>query len=483
MTVIDQNKENLDVFIQEKDKDIAILYGRSGMGKTTYLKNLLKKYDGFYFNAYSATVNIELSLLYKTFCYSVEKSYKKSKDNLTLEYILDEITAYAEGVDKSYLFIIDNFVEFVKASNDFNKILQNYVQNKWVKSNIRLIVCSDSFLGVDKYLFSKKSVWKKEKKCIILFDCIPFSKAYRYLNCKNNMEYILKYGITGGIPELIYNANIVKNNMEIDNKTGKCAFLEKCFPIDKYNKSNIEYVMKNDLRELSYYNSLLSILSDGYQRVNDISDVFNKPKDIVVPYLKTLIKLNLVKKETPVTERLNRRKTRYSISNSSDIFWYKFIVKEMPYIENHLTYPEFQKDELIKFKKRVFIDICKEYLMKQSENSKLPINIKEIGNWWKNNDEKRTTVGFDIVGVGEIEQKEAFIFSRCFCKSTKVELSELKDLIELTKKMKKKGENYYIVFSVTGFDENSLTAAKAIKNIILVDFDKILSYYNNENNQ
>lgn len=474
MEKTNRKKENLKDFIDKKDSDVAIIYGRSGMGKTTYLENLLSMYDGFYFSAYSTTSEMELNLLYKEFLLSKNFNFKinvRSK-NLTLKGILEEITDYAKDKKQPYLVIIDNFVEFVKADDEFNKILKKFVLNEWKDANLRLFLCSDSFIGMDNYVLSKKSIWRNVKKCTVLFDSLPFSEAVKKLNCKTDMDYILEYGITGGIPELM---DASYDNYAISEK--KESLLENCFPTDKYRKSNPEYAMRNDLREFAYYNRLMSILAEGVQRVNEISEIFGKPKDVVVPYLKTLIKLDLVKKETPVTEKLNRRKTRYSIKNSSDIFWYKFIVSELSYIETKNKYPELDEEELLKFEKRVFIDICKEYLIKKSGQGEFNFELKDIGNWWKNDEENHTTEGFDIVGLGKNDIEEATVFSRCFCSKNPVQMQELKDLINLTKNVKRRGENYYVFFSVSGFNENALTAASAIKNIILVDLDKIISDY------
>jgi AAA+ ATPase superfamily predicted ATPase len=236
--------------------------------------------------------------------------------------------------------------------------------------------------------------------------------------------------------------------------------------------ANPETAMKNDLREPAYYNRMMQVLASGVQRVNEISEIVGKPKDIVVPYLKTLINLSLVKKETPITEKNNRRKTRYSLTNSADKFWYKYIVPALPVIEN--TGEELKVTNTEEFERSVFIDICKEYLMVKSQGDDLPFTLEEVGNWWENNDEEHTTVGFDAVGLGTNGDEDASVFCRCYYSDKQIEIQELKELIELTKKVRRRGDNFYMVFSAAGFSDHALTVASAIKNIILVDLNTII---------
>jgi hypothetical protein len=68
------------------------------------------------------------------------------------------------------------------------------------------------------------------------------------------------------------------------------------------------------------------------------------------------------------------------------------------------------------------------------------------------------------------------IFGRCYFGEKKpVDMASLKGLIDLTKKVREKGEvDYYIAFSNNGFHDTALTAAGAIKNIILISMEDIV---------
>jgi predicted transcriptional regulator len=223
---------------------------------------------------------------------------------------------------------------------------------------------------------------------------------------------------------------------------------------------------------------MLSCLAQGNQRVNQISREVHKPKDVVVPYMNTLMAMGMVTKETPITERTNRKKTRYSIVNTADLFWYRYMPKNMNavYQEDETAIENLLETMLTDsndYLKTVFINLCKEYLM-NSGNDTLPFQIEEIGNWWMNDEENQVSVGFDIVGLGKSGNRDVTVYAMCYYDDKPIEIHELKALIELTKQLEQEGDVYYIIFSKAGFHENAQTVAVTIKNIMLISLDEIL---------
>jgi hypothetical protein len=241
-----------------------------------------------------------------------------------------------------------------------------------------------------------------------------------------------------------------------------------------------EEIMGIELREFAYYNRMLTTLAMGLQRVNQISLEVGKPKDVVVPYMNTLMSIGMVTKDTVITEKTNRKKTRYSIVNTSDLFWFRYIARHMD------LYYKGDSDALLtvtlshaeSYLQEVFIRLCREYLVTLSKENRLPFTIDEIGNWWENDEEAHTSDGFDLVALGsEPGGKSAIMFARCYYTDTPVEIATLKELIELTKKAKHKNSSnedvFYVAFSSSGFNENAQTVASAIKNIMLVPLEEI----------
>ena len=446
-------------YVKARDR-VACIYGRAGIGKTTLLREFSKDKKTIYFTAYATTDEAELELL--------AAAIGVNKPVYTLENLLDEISAI--GQREPVLVIIDHYPNFVKANAGYDKILHEYVTEKWARMPIKLILCGDSYLSMEKKVYGKKALWKDSLSLVMELEPMNFFDSRQFFTDAKDEDAVMYYGLTGGLPYVLSN---LSGDVE--------GSIMRLFLRDEDDITlHPERALSSELRELSYYNRMLATLASGKTRVNAISAEVGKPKDVVVPYMNTLMAIGVVKKENPVTEKTNRKKTRYSIKNSYDRFWYQYIVPNMA-----LYYRgEYAKiissrimPKLDEFRQAVFISMCREYLERENEKGTLPFTIDEIGNWWENDEEKHTSEGFDLVAIGRNQDKNSIIFSRCYYTDKPVEIATLKALIELTKHARHKSGSdvFYLVFSSCGFHENTQTVAATIKNIMLISLSDILA--------
>ena len=453
-----KEKAALNSFYEKARERVACVYGRTGIGKTTMLKEFSKDKKTIFFTAYATTDEAELALL--------AAAIGVDWPTYTLEGLLDEVSEI--GRHEPVLLVIDHYPNFIKADGRYDQVLFEYVTDKWVRLPIKVILCGDSYLAMEKRVYGKKALWKKELSLVMEVEPMDFYDSRSFFPDAKEEDALMYYGMTGGIPYALSNL--------VDDVEGS---MMRLFLREEDDVTLLpEKTMAMDLRELSYYNRMLATLASGKNRVNAISAEVGKPKDIVVPYMNTLMAIGVVKKENPVTEKTNRKKTQYSIVNSYDRFWYQFIVPNMALYyrgEFGQLLTEKVMPQLDTFKQYVFTRMCREYLLKENGRKSLPLEIEEIGNWWENDDEKHTTDGFDLVALGKREGKSAIVFARCYYTRTPVEIATLKELIELTKHARHKGEEdvFYLVFSNCGFHENTMTVAATIKNIMLISLADI----------
>ena len=465
--------ELLNGFYEGEDASVAVVSGQIGIGKTTLLKEFAADKNAIFFEAYETTSKHQLERLSKVM--GVSKT-------LDAEGFCKEISKRA--AKSKQLIIIDQYPHIVKADPDFDKLLHQYIAGEWKDLPIKLILCSDAFMLVDKYIKGKKAIWKNEIALDLVVKPLGFYDSCQFFADASPKEAAFLYGITGGIPHNLARTAALLNvdgfenysikPIEGDDKVKEVAvrlFLDK----DSKLGLNPEEVMATELRELSYYNYMLATLAKGLNRVNQISAEVEKPKDVVVPYLNSLMSIGVCTKDTAITEITNRKKTRYSIVNTSTLFWYKLIVPAYDdYVAGNVeSVWQSVQDGIDEYMQDVFIKICGEYLYDRSEKNQLPFTVEEIGNWWVNDDEAGTTDGFDLVSLGKCDGKSATIFAQCYYNHEPIEVAQLKSLIEKTKQLHRQGDAFYLVFSNAGFHENAITISSAIKNIMLITLDEM----------
>lgn len=83
-------------------------------------------------------------------------------------------------------------------------------------------------------------------------------------------------------------------------------------------------LLKQELREPAIYNAIIKAIAEGASRLNDITTKVGEENSVVAKYLKTLIDLGIVKKETPITEKPGK-KTIYLLADNFFRFWYRFV--------------------------------------------------------------------------------------------------------------------------------------------------------------
>ncbi|MCR5099136.1 MAG: hypothetical protein K6B14_09335 [Lachnospiraceae bacterium] len=448
----------LEEFLENSDKRVFCLYGRQGIGKSALLKGFLKEHRGVYFPAYKTTEDQQLLLLQNVL------NIKKAD---SLEAVLNEVTDIAGN--ERFAFVIDHYGDFAKTDESYAAILHSFLKERWYDNNIKLILCEDSYLTANKLMLSAGAIWQDFEPEIMELKCMDFYDSARFFADATPEEKIFYFGLTGGMPCYLKQ---VRDDIEhsVEN-----VFLRHTSEMGILPEKQIA----SELREMSYYNRMLLTLASGKTRVNQIAEDVKKPKDVVVPYLKKLMSIGIVQKENPITEKDNRKKTRYSIVNESDIFWYKFIAPNMDmYLcgDRQRLLSEKIMPNVADYMRQVFIHVCKDYMIKRAADPDFPARLHEVGNWWENDDEKMTTAGFDLVAIGENKGAPAMLFARCFYDEDPIDIATLKSLIDLTRHLKTSDNTYYVIFSKSGFNASAQTAASAIKNIILISMKEVCEY-------
>ena len=455
--------ERLNGFYEGDECGVAVVSGSYGVGKTTLLRHFSEDKTNIYIEAYETTGKHQCQLI---------GGKLGLEPGATATDICEKITELAT-VEKQ-LVIIDQYPNIVKGDAEFDKVLYEYVTGVWHKLPIKLVLCSDAFVLIDKYVKGKKAKWKDTIQLDLVVEPFGFYDSLSFFSDASPADAAFLYGITGGIAYNLVRAKQIYESAQSDNKTKEVAqklFMDK----DSAVGINPEKVMATELRELAYYNYMLTTLAKGISRVNQISAEVDKPKDVVVPYLNSLMAIGVCTKETAITELNNRKKTRYSIINTSTLFWYRFIVPNFDLYAAGKVDELWDKveEDIDDYMKQVFISMCSEYLENRSEDNQLPFTVEETGNWWVNDDEAGTTDGFDLVALGKSDGKSATIFCQCFYNHSEIEVAQLKALIEKTKQLKRQGDVFYLVFSKSGFNENAITISSAIKNIMLITLDEM----------
>lgn len=166
---------------------------------------------------------------------------------------------------------------------------------------------------------------------------IPFRHYHEFFPDKSEKELIEYYTITGGVPkyiELFYDSSDIYTAIE-NNILSKSSFL--------YDEPN--FLMQREVSEVGSYFSVIKTIAAGNQKLSKIASTLELKQTGLTKYLKTLINLNILEREAPVTEDSpeTSKKELYKIKDNFMVFWFRFIFPNLHYIESGQVETELSK--------------------------------------------------------------------------------------------------------------------------------------------
>jgi uncharacterized protein len=234
--------------------------------------------------------------------------------------------------------------------------------------------------------------------------------------------------------------------------------------------NEVEFMLKEELREPKNYLAILRAISWGKRKFGEIMNDTGLKKNVITKYLATLERLRLIEKETPVTEKNpgKSRKGLYIISDNFFRFWFQYVFAFKSDLEiGRYTHVFDQFDQSFNMLEAlVYERVCQELIF-NFEHKLFP--IERAGRWWEKEKE------IDVVGISERERK--IIFGECKWSSKPVGTNiylDLKKKSVFVQWGKGRRKEYFILFSKSGFTADMLRLAKEDGNVVLVDGNKMV---------
>ena len=421
------------------DFECLIVYGRRRVGKTALINEFCKDKPTVFFSALNASDKENLEALSKAIYEKDHPGIDSAPVFQSFQAALDQITRMAEK--ERLVFVIDEYPYLAKANKSISSRLQHIIDHTWKNGKLYLILCGSSMsfmeyqvLGYESPLYGRRSGQYK-------IQALTYKEMTAFNPTLTNEQQSLVYGITGGIPHYI-------NKLDVDCDVDE-ALKENLFNTSSYLYEEPENLLKQELREPAIYNSVITAIAGGASHSNEIATKVGVESAVCAKYLKVLLDLGIIKKETPITEKPGK-KTIYTIGDNFFRFWYRFVPQNTSAISAgriEQIYEPVIKRHLSDYMGLVFEQMCREYLLRYTYD--LPIIVSDIGQWWGTDAKAKKEVQIDIVG-SPVDGDE-YIIGSCKYRNDPIGVDEL-ELIRHYADVFGKGKKYHFyIFSKSGF--------------------------------
>lgn len=428
--------------------ECIIIYGRRRVGKTALINEFCKDKKTIYFSALHATAQENLRTLSKAIYQSENPDAGHTPEFQTYDDAFGQIGRMS--ADERIIFVIDEYPYLAKAEPSISSRIQHLIDHVWNGGKLFLILCGSSMSFMEYQVLGYESPLYGRRTAQFKIEALTYKETAVFYPDLGNEQNALVYGITGGIPHYI-------NKLDVRGSLDE-ALLDNLFDRSCYLFEEPENLLKQELREPAVYNSIITAVAEGRSRMNEIALKAGIETGPCAKYMKVLIDLGIIRKETPFTEK-NGKKSIYQLSDNFFRFWYRFVPQNIAAISSgriRNVYPAAIKPQLPDYMGLIFEKMCHEYLLYYAE--KLPIELRGAGQWWGTDAKEKKEVQIDI--VGESADKESYIIGSCKYKNEQTGIAELELLKKYAGVFGKGRKYYFYIFSKAGFTQGLAEAGR-----------------------
>lgn len=431
---------------------LLVVLGRRRIGKTALLRHFARRHEVVHYVATRLPEAQQLAEL-------GEVVGKAIGDDLLAENGFREwrqVFNLLAGGRQRLALILDEYPYLVEASPALSSLIQRTWDESLSAVGSWLVLCGSSVTMMERETLEARAPLYGRRTGQLRLAPLPFSAVRELLSGLGFEDAVRTYAVFGGIPQylqMLDPARSVSANIR-ETVLGPGAPL----------RDEVEFLLRQELVEVRIYFGILAAIAAGREKLGEIVNATHLPQGNVTKYLGVLQSLGLVVREVPVSEVTPEKSKRglYRIADPFVRFWFRHVRRawsrlEAGQVEAVLREVEADLDALAA---ATYEGLCRDLVMAGSVG---PGPWDRVGRWWNRLDE------IDVVaygGKGRLLVGEAKWSRRPVGNNI---LTELQEKVERSGLGAGASGVTFALFSRSGFTAAMTAAAKARKDVALVD--------------
>lgn len=426
-----QELERLNGLYASERSSITVLYGRSGIGKTTLTRHFLHGKKAVYYAARRVTAQEQL------LCMKQEWDAESAEDFYEAFTTLYDATGMTAG---KLVLVFDEFRNLLEDSSGFLAAFLRFYAEHHGDGTLMVLLLSSSVSWVENEMAGVLGSAARLLQGFIKLKEFSFMELAGYHKGSSVQANIYTGAVLGGIPGYLslwrekdsFRENVIR------------LFLSEDAPLF----GEAERYLKKELRELSAYNTILAALAQGKYKLNDIYTHTGFSRAKISVYLKNLTELDCTEKlfSFDTSEQRSVQKGLYRIREPFLRFWYRFIYPNLSEItmgRGEQVYDNAIAPYLTGFVGESFSHVCGEYLQLLNRYGRLKEQYGNFGVWYGK------TGRIDVVAKTE---EGAYLVGFCDCHTEETGATVLENYASVLESAGIRPTEWYC-FSMQGFSK------------------------------
>ena len=453
MVIKGTDVKRLEEQYQKTGNQLLVVYGRLGSGKEQLLMDFAKGKKYFYYRCRQASPQEQRQRMGQEL--AMWFNLKFSKDSY--DEFFNRIKA---GGPEKLVIIIDEAQNVVKKDPEFMESILRLKNKKLYPGPVTVILASSSTVWVEQELDEVLGDGKNRLDAKLKVGQLNFLDVVRAMPNYSVSDAIKVYGVIGGVPEYLDLWDV--------NKSIKANICDLILSKKGVLFHEAERVISAELRELSVYNTILSAIAQGNNKLNDLYHETGFSRAKISVYMKNLAQFDIIEKvvsfETGGWD--NAKRGVYQIKDTFINFWYKFVypnMSELFQLEPEEFYASYIEDELDTYLNRYFQNVCMEYMALLNQIGRVPFPIHKMGTWIGKSGK------IDIIAQSSDRRN---IVGLCNWDKPFLTMEMCDELFDSMQKAKITSDHFYL-FSAKAFEIAVVERAKEDSRFELIDMNEL----------
>lgn len=439
----EQEMATLQSEYERDGSSLVVLYGRRRVGKTTLISEFIKNKKALFFLASEESESQNRLAFQEKAADFLNSDLLKNVEVKSWDVLFRAIMD--THFDSKPVIVLDEFQYLGKSNPAFPSVFQRIWEEILKDRQVMVILCGSLISMMQSQTLAYDSPLYGRRTAQIRLKQIPFAYYHEFFPEKSRKELIEMYAVTGGVPKYI---ELFSQSKDIYSAIETCVLNRSGYLYDEPH-----FLLQQEVSEVGSYFSIIKAIAAGNTKLSAIAGVLEVKSTSLTKYLKTLIDLDILEREVPVTEDSpeKSKKGLYKIKDNYLRFWFAFVYPNMSFIESghgRIVMDKIRKGLVRNHIAFVYEDVCAERMWEMNAQSAWPFYFSKLGRYWDSKEE------IDIAAIDP--DGKNLILGECKYWQEPVGVSVLRELEAKAKTVsweKEKRKTWFVLFSVNGFTE------------------------------
>jgi len=425
-----------------KSSSMVIVYGRRRVGKTRLINEFIKDKDAFVFTATEENETENRKSFKGMLGEYLDNPLIKGTSDLSWEIMFKELVG--DIGEKKRIVVIDEFQYIGKSNKAFPSIFQRIWDTILMDENVMVILCGSILSLMKSQTLNYSSPLYGRRTAQINLKQVKYEHYSEFYEGYDTEDLIGKYALTGGVPKYIESL--------LEYPSMKDKLLKIVGDVDGYLYEEPYFLLSREVPDVGSYFSVLKTVANGNVKPVDIASALETKIPNLMHYLNILVDMDILERETPVTEKNHSRSKRviYRIKDNYLNFWFKYVYPNRSFIEG--GYSDSIADRIIdrldeELVSYVYERIAQEYVAANWYDMTGRM-YGLVGKWWDKREE------IDIVAINENDNM--ILFGECKYRNRKVDMKVYNNLVKKSALVSWGNDDRkeeFVLFSKSGFSK------------------------------